>query len=571
MGTSFEECSAIARTPLPRPAPPAGRPARGRWLPGLALLLLFLLPLLLLLPLSATALQSSPSDAAVPATAAAPAATAPALVELDPGLFPVPGTLRPNVSFWIDIFTRHTSDHVVIHDELAPGRVYAVMDFTALSASNLSEVTQRKRRSLAVQAEEARIRGALMALAGGRVPSEPDLAAKLPALFADDPNPPAAFRAAAGRIRTQTGLGDQFEEALVRSGRYLPHMEKIFLDRSLPVELSRLPFVESMFQENARSKVAAGGMWQIMPATGRRVLEVGMDVDERFDPFLATEAAATFLSENYAALGAWPLAITAYNYGTNGMARAVRTLGTRDLGKIVEAHQGRSFGFASKNFYSEFVAAAVIYANREHYFPGVTPDPALAFEEFAPQHYVPVAELARQAGTTVSELEPLNPALHTQVWSGQLLVPAGYRLRVPEGQAEAFAVAYEALPADLKMARQAGLRYRVRPGDTLSAIARRYGTSIAAIQQANRLGRKTMIRVGQTLYIPPGRSFASSTIAARAPSTSSPAQTVHIVKRGETLWDIARRYGTTVSALMSLNRIVDAARIHVGQRLKVAP
>jgi membrane-bound lytic murein transglycosylase D len=410
-------------------------------------------------------------------------------------------------------------------------------------------------------------------------------------------------------------------------------MERIFSRRGLPTELTRLPFVESMFQENARSKVAAGGMWQIMPASGRRLLAVGLDLDERYDPFLAAEAAATILKENYELLGTWPLAITAYNYGSNGLVRAVASLGTRDLGVIVSRHRSRVFGFASRNFYAEFVAAATLYDNREHLFPTLRPAPELRFEEFAPDRYVSARELAARAAADLEGLRPLNPALSHEVWSGRLLVPAGYRLRVPEGQGEAFRAAYAALPADLKLGRQAGFEYRVRPGDTLGSIARRHGTSVAALQQANRLGNRTMIRAGQILRVPPGKAPAavapavaaaaapvaarategrpdspgtaggrgSEPAAGRAPSPSTPdgagdpsptagaaaagetgpapiapsaspdsgaEARIHVVRRGETLYAIARRHGTTVEALMRANGL-EGHRIHPGQRLRL--
>lgn len=515
---------------------------------------------------SAPLVAQSPPPPLPAASTAPPAAVTPELVELDPQLFPIPDNLRPNIAFWTNVFTRYTSDHIVLHDEQDTSRVYAVLDFTALSDAQLSEVEKRKRQSRALTAEQAKVRGALLQLADGQSPADPDLASELPSMFAGEPSPRAAYRAAAETIRTQRGLADEFERALVRSGRYLPAIETTFRDRGLPVELSRLPFVESMFQAHARSKVAAGGMWQIMPATGKRVMKVGKDLDERFDPFLAAEAAARFLRENHDILQAWPLAITAYNYGTNGMARAVRNLGTRDLGTIIDQHQSRTFGFASKNFYAEFVAATLVYENREHYFPGVISAPAVRFDEFTPSRYVSLLELTRRAQANTDALRPLNPALHDDVWSGRLLVPAGYRLRVPEGQGEAFQRAYEALPDSLKLARQAGERYRVRPGDTLSKIARHHGTSVRAIQQENNMGGRTTIRIGQVLRIPPGGAASRTAVTARA-TPSRP--TVHVVKSGETLGQIARRYRTTVSTLMSLNGIRDAARIYTGQRLKV--
>lgn len=479
------------------------------------------------------------------------------LVGLDPERFPVADELKPHVAFWVDVFSRYTSRQVLLHDEWEPDRVYAVLDFSALEASEISDVAKARRRRDAARKATEKYRSILQDLAAGRDSAYADDARRVAGLF-DPEVDRGAFRAAAQRLRTQTGLKDVFNEAIVRSGRYLPAMERIFSQRGLPTELTRLPFVESMFQEQARSKAAAGGMWQIMASTGRRHLHIGLDVDERYDPLLAAEAAASLLKENYYALGTWPLAITAYNYGKNGLARAVRQLGTRDLGVIVHRHRGRTFGFASRNFYSEFVAATLLYENRQRFFPGVEPAPPLAFDEVALEHYVPARELAEGAQGELEVLEALNPAISREVWSGRLLLPAGYRLRVPAGQGESFHTAYAALPAELKAGRQAGFYYKVHRGDTLSGIARRYGTSVTALVEVNGLRSRHYLRVGQTLYVPPGRSW-------RGGGTG-----VHIVRRGETLSAIARRYGTTVQALVRANGLASSNRIYPGQRLAIA-
>jgi peptidoglycan lytic transglycosylase D len=483
---------------------------------------------------------------------------------LDPALFPVPAVLAGNVAFWTDVFTRYDSHRVLLHDEVHPERVYTVLDFSALDASDLSEVAKRRRRGDALRDATERCRTLLLALARGEDGGRPEEAARVAAMFAGAAGGAGEYLRAADGIRTQTGLADRFAEAVGVSGRYLPGMEKIFAARDLPRDLTRLPFVESMFQVRAISKAAAGGVWQITPTAGRGYLTIGLDVDERYDPLLATEAAATVLEENHRDLGTWPLAITAYNYGKNGVARAVAALGTRDLGVIVTLHQGRSFGFASKNFYAEFLAAATVYNDRARYFPDTIPAPPLAFAEFAPDRYVPVKELAREASVDLDDLRGMNPAVAGEVWSGRLLLPAGYRLRVPPGAAATFQTAYAALPDHLKAGRQAGFRYRVEPGDTLSGIAKRYGTSVRALAEANHLGHKDLLRVGQSLYVPPGKGGRGG------PGAAATAGGVHVVRLGETLWSIARRYGTSVEALERANGLTGSHRIYPGQRLTVS-
>ncbi len=554
--------------------------------------------------LAPTTSAGEPPPAAEAPTPAPAAPAPPVLKQIDAQLFPLPGGLAPNISFWNEVFSQYTSDQVVLHDEWATQRVYAVLDFTELATSPLSEAAKERRRKDSVRTEMTKIRTTLLDLAAGKEPSYPDDAKRIAALFGAVPR--SEYRLAADRVRNQAGLKDHFAAAIERAGRYLPAIERLFTDRALPLALTRLPFVESMFQENARSKVAAGGIWQIMPSTGRRFLRVSADVDERFDPLLAAGAAASVLQENFRYLGTWPLAITAYNHGPGGLMRAVSNLGTRDLGTIVARHQSRTFGFASRNFYAEFVAAANIYENREHYFPEAQPFPELQFDEMLVPHYVPATTLASKVGLAVADIALLNPAVDPDVWTGRVLLPAGYRLRVPAGQGPAFQTAYAALPPEVKVARQAGTQHRVRSGETLSVIARRHGVSVAALQQANRMGKKTMLRIGQVLTIPgrfsvspaptrvaavtpapaPSPAESTTTQAVVAPALPSPdpaaagklasedlekpAPKEHVVRAGDTLYSISHRYGVPIKTLMQVNGLKSGHRIYPGQRLALA-
>src|SRR5262249_1200748 len=190
-------------------------------------------------------------------------------------------------------------------------------------------------------------------------------------LFGPDPAPEVFLEAAdEKRIRCQRGLRERFGEGLHTAGRYFPAMERIFQEHDLPVELTRLPLIESCFDVRAYSKVGAAGIWQFMPKTGRLYkLRVTKHVDERRDPIASTRGAARFLDQLHDNLGTWPLAITAWNHGPAGMARAVREVGTEDIAAIVQEYQSRSFGFASRNFYAEFLAALDVERHATAYFP----------------------------------------------------------------------------------------------------------------------------------------------------------------------------------------------------------
>ena len=483
---------------------------------------------------------------------------------LDPELFPVPHQLEPNVEFWTRVYTGYDSHHVLVHDERHLQVIYGVLDFTELdtSAKTAGRKSLEKREQL--RRTRKHYQNLLRDLAAGRVSKTHRKAqAEIERMFATVPGGRKKYSAAASRVRTQTCLKDRFAEGIERSGVYMAAIEDVFRRRGLPLELTRLPFVESLFQWHARSSAAAGGIWQFVPPTARLYrLKMELELDERYDPLRATEAAARHLEDNYRSLKSWPLAVTAYNHGAGGMRRAVRTLGTRDLGEIAGRYRSRNFGFASRNFYSEFIAAARIYEDRERYFPGVEPLPALAADEFSPGKYVPIRDLAKRAGTELDQLEELNPALTSAVWAGHVYLPRNYSLRVPEGHGSAFEAAYAALPDAAKSSHQVGYYYRVRRGDTLSRIAAKFGTSTRALQRANKLRSAHRIRIGQRLLIPPGRGGRPPT-----PAVAQSTPGTHVVRRGETLSGIADAYRTSTIRLLSANKLRDVDRIYVGQRL----
>ncbi|MEM9292868.1 MAG: LysM peptidoglycan-binding domain-containing protein [Acidobacteriota bacterium] len=565
----------LSRLFLPSPAAlrstssdsPTDRQALGCWLASsLRTGSTGLLVASLSLSLGASSLQAqSPESAA----ATASAASSVELQHLDPQRFPVPKELRPNVRFWTDIFSKHSTHHVVLHDEEDLDIVYAVLDFSEYLERKPTDAEYRRFRRKKVEETKDRYATALRQLGAGAAVSDKELGQRILDLFRHVPGGREKYRRAAQHLRTQSGLADTFGEAIQRSGRYLPEFERIFRQHDLPVDLTRMAFVESMFQEGARSKVGAGGMWQIMPATGRKLITISYELDERYDPFRAASAAARILSQNHDTLGNWPLAVTGYNYGVNGLRRAVKKFGTRDPGTILTRHSTRTFGFASRNFYASFVAAAQVYNNRQVYHPDVSPFSPLRFDIFELDAYASAPELADAAGVDLDELRDLNPAVRREIWSGDLFLPSGYALKVPEGSELSIAQAYADLGPDSKSARQAGLRYRVKRGDTLSAIASRYGTSVRALQGANGLGRSVMIRVGQKLLVPAGRRSATVRRATLSSPAARPDSGFHTVAPGDTLTRIASRYGTSVDALVSSNSLNSSHRIYPGQRLRI--
>jgi membrane-bound lytic murein transglycosylase D len=301
------------------------------------------------------------------------------------------------------------------------------------------------------------------------------------------------FRAAAGedRLRTQTGVRERFREGVQNSRRYIKAMEEIFVREGVPVELTRLPLVESSFNLQATSKVGAAGIWQFMPSTGRLYdMKVGSAVDERRDPLIATEAAARFLKSNYERLGAWPLAITAYNHGPGGVANAINTVGSRDIGDIIRSYRGKNFGFASRNFYTEFLAALDVERNHKKHFGAIEMDAPISYDEVSLESPLSLTRVAEFVGADIDEVRALNPALGSTIREGSSPIPQGYQLRVPSGRYTAFQERYSAWQEEERARIAAAERARQ---ERLEA-ARRAQEARRAAWRAKRATRATLVR-----------------------------------------------------------------------------
>ena len=230
-------------------------------------------------------------------------------------------------------------------------------------------------------------------------------------------------------------------------------------------------------------------------------MKVGYVLDERRDPILATHAAASLLKENYEKLQSWPLAVTAYNHGAAGMARAKQSLG--DYPEIFESYRSRTFKFASRNFYSEFLAACEVAQNYQAYFGELKLDRPAQFQVVTLDGFMEFEQLCDHFSVPVQVAQALNPALRLPVFNGQKLVPRGYPFRLPAELNPA------AIPADLYAeVQKPSLFYTVQMGDTAGRIARSQGVRLTDLILANNLGRHARIYPKQTLRIPlPGESL----------------------------------------------------------------
>jgi membrane-bound lytic murein transglycosylase D len=439
----------------------------------------------------------------------------------DPQEFPRPAALEPQIRFWRAIFTEHSTHQVVLHDAFYLDKVYKVLDFRR-EAAGMDPVELERLKREVTDLEMERLRRTLLRLHSlGPDPQGLDSEeAAVYALWADDRSP-TRFLDAAGdkRLHSQRGLRERFAEGLRESRRWFPEMERMFREADLPVELTRLPLIESCFNVQAYSKAGAAGIWQFIPATGRRFLRIDALVDERRDPLASTQAAARYLGILYDELGSWPLAITSYNHGPVGIARAVEEVGSRDIATIVRRYDGNAFGFASRNFYAEFLAALDVEGDHKTYF-GDLPFPApVQLREHRLDRSVGIQAAARMAGVGTDDLAELNPALADSVVTGRRLIPAGYRLRLPE-PAKNFATQLAALPVQQAPAvRKAStgspkgskakrtatiVTHRVRKGETLSHIAQRHRVSVRRLLAANGMTRASQLKSGQVLRVPTG-------------------------------------------------------------------
>jgi len=431
--------------------------------------------------------------------------------------FPRPASMEPQIRFWRSVFTEWGEHHVVVHDSVDLDKVYVVIDMTD-DADRMGPIELERVRKARTAYEEERVRTMLLRFHRGAKPVTAD-ERRIYAMF-DGDRSADRFRIAAtdDRLRTQRGIKERFKRGIEHQRRYREAMERIFREEGLPVELTRMPLIESCFDVNAYSHAGAAGIWQFMPSTGRRFMTVGDRVDERRDPLRSTRAAARFLRENHDSLGSWPLAITGYNHGPGGIARAVDAVGTTDIGVIVERYNGPSFGFASRNFYAEFLAALEVERDAEKHFGPIQVRPLPEGTELYLDRSLGIGVAAGLARTSTAELVSLNPALMPSVVQGRHYIPAGYKLRLPPEAAAGFDGRLASLEVETRVTRTArptvrgdrthGSRahasrtHKVQRGQTLTAIAKRYRVTVSALRAANGLRNSNTIRAGQVLRIP---------------------------------------------------------------------
>ena len=433
--------------------------------------------------------------------------------------FPFPEELQPDVDFWVSIFTRYGTDEGVLHDNRNLAVVYERIDVPAGISRQERNRRVKKRRQALVRILET--------LASGKRDGLGAEESRVLALWPDGVSNDE-LRAATKRIRFQQGLSDRFREGLQRSGRWRDFIEAEFAALGVPLELAALPHVESSYNPEARSHVGASGIWQFTRSTGRRFMQVDHVIDERNDPFAATRGAGRLLAYNYSITGNWPMAITAYNHGLAGVRRAMRIHGDTAYVDILRNYNGRTFGFASRNFYVAFLAAKEVDQNPERYFPGVKRESPTVYAQLKLPDYVPAEDLASALGVSARDIAKHNPALQPTVWEGSKHLPRGYSVRMPATMLkDPVDTVLASVPQDRWQTEQLpDLFHTVARGDTLSQIAERYDTRVSTLVALNGLGSRHRIRAGQQLRLPAAgpapEVVAMASVAPEPPEPEAP-------------------------------------------------
>ena len=349
--------------------------------------------------------------------------------------FTVSEDLARRFNFWRRVYGLWAKDQYVLHSSEYPEVILEIIDASKVYktdflgreaqaerfVSNIASMRRANYRSLLVQLHRDRKKD----------PKSMTPALQRIAVLFDHIQDPMKYSKAAGSLRMQRGQRDFIANGLTVGPKYLHAIETVFLEQGVPKELSRLAYIESSFNLLAMSKVGASGVYQIMPETGRQYLRMIPGIDERNEPIKAATAAAKLLKLNYAILGSWPLAVTAYNHGVGGLQKAVRKSGSTDLGYMVKHYSNPQFQFASKNFFCGFLAILATLQESEKLFPDVAIATPVKFQMVKLTKPQTLAAAAKTNASSVDELLALNRDIQRSYAKSGGLLPRGYNLKIP--------------------------------------------------------------------------------------------------------------------------------------------
>jgi membrane-bound lytic murein transglycosylase D len=358
-----------------------------------------------------------------------------------------------------------------------------------------------------------------------------------------------------------------FTRWLSRGSAYLPMIQAEFQKAGLPKDLAYKAMIESGFNPRARSHANAVGMWQFMQHTGAQYhLQYNTWADERMDPEKATPAAVRHLADLYKHFKDWRLVIAAYNCGQGRLDRAIRKAGTRNFWDIDVLPR------ETRNHLPKFMASVIISKDPAYFgFDDVALQPPISYDTVALTEPVGLRLAAKCVGTTYDWIQQLNPELR-RAYTPPSSTNKPYLLRVPKGTAEKFKTNYARVPDSDKIQM---VDYTIKPGDTISGIANRLGVRAQVILDANGIQNPRHIRSGRKLKIPiqPQRQTQVAQWKKgginRLPDLKNYAKTQYTIKKGDTLWDIAKAEGLTPQHLQAWNAFTSDRAIHPGDKLDI--
>jgi len=363
--------------------------------------------------------------------------------------------------------------------------------------------------------------------------------------------------------RFTTGSERQFFiTAYRRSGRYRARIVSALEKAGLPKELSWLPLIESGYKVKALSRSRALGLWQFIPSTGYKFsLNRDKFIDERMDPEKSTQAAIEYLKELHQIFGDWSTVLAAYNCGEGRVLKVIRNQNINYLDNFWDLYE--RLPRETARYVPRFLATVHIINNLKQYgFDEISVDPPLQYESVTVNRQIHLRSVARAIGVDEKILEELNPELRYRI-----LPAENYQLKIPPGSADVLLAKVDQIPVSHPPQR-AFVYHRVRHGETLSVIARRYRTSVKRIMRANNLRRSNFIVAGKLIKIPRRGYIYTAPSIPRKTKNGHPI--THIVRKGDSLYIIAKQYGTTTSKIQQLNNL-SSSTLYKGQVLTIFP
>jgi len=363
-------------------------------------------------------------------------------------------------------------------------------------------------------------------------------------------------------IKSFTSGGERnfFIRSYQRSGRYAPMIHAKLREAGLPAELAWLPLIESGYKVNALSKARALGLWQFIPSTGYKFgLKRNRYIDERLDPVKSTDAAIAYLKELHQMFGDWTTVLAAYNCGEGRVLRVIRSQNVNYLDNFWDLYQ--RLPRETARYVPRFLATLHIINNLSKYGLDTTAvDAPMEFATTTVNRQMHLKHVAKVLAVSEETMRGLNPELRYRITPGD-----PYPLRIPVAKEALFAAKATEIPT-YQPPKRTYAYHRIRKGESISTIARRYGVSVGSLARANGLHKPYRIIAGKKLKIPQkGRVVYAPR---NTPPIGDGKAIIHVVKRGDSLWNLARRYGTTTRQIQRLNNMRNT-NLSIGQRLKI--